>query len=204
MNHCHKVNFQSCPGACLRRDAIARADVVFGWIESDEMFPTIAELAFAAGNGKLVRYALSPELGRLGPNCHERLFPNVLRTLRMFDCGLDSCLSPRIAFARLFNVPQSLLCNVPQQNAVYFIEDNIERIKIGLSNNPEKRLGELQTGSSNTLRLIGSIPGGRHLEAKLHFDFSHLQLKDEWFHATKELRDFVQRELGLKSYEKSI
>ena len=182
----------------LRRSAISKADVVFGWIESNEAHAIIAELAYAAGKGKLVRYALSAELGPLGPNGNRRLFPEVLRTFKMFDCGIDLQLSPRRAFAQLFNLPQDVICNVPNQDAVYFIEDSIERIKIGFSNDPQKRLGELQTGSSNSLRLIGSIPGGKDLESKLHSDFAHLKLKNEWFHATQGLRGFIEIELGLR------
>lgn len=182
----------------LRRAAINKADVVFGWIESNEAYATIAELAYAAGKGKLVRYALSAELGPLGPNGNKQLFPEVLRTFKMFDCGIDLYLSPRMAFARLFNLPQNSICNVSQRDAVYFIEDNIERIKIGFSNDPQKRLRELQTGSSNSLHLIGSIPGGKHLESKLHSNFAHLKLKNEWFHATQGLRGFIEMELGLR------
>jgi hypothetical protein len=181
----------------LRRSAIDRADIAFGWIESNEAFATIAELAYAAGKGKLVRYALSAELGNLGPNGNVRLFPEVLRTFRMFDCGIDLFRSPRMAFVWLFRLPKSIICNVAQES-VYFIEDSLDRIKIGFSTNPQKRLGELQTGSSSRLRLIGSIPGGKHLESKLHSDFAHLRLKDEWFHATQGLRDFIDTELGLK------
>ena len=98
----------------------------------------------------------------------------------------------------LFSLPQNVICNVLQKSAVYFIEDSIERIKIGFSTDPERRLGELQTGSSNRLRLIGSIPGGQHLESTLHSDFAHLRLKDEWFHATQGLRSFIEMELGLR------
>ena len=182
----------------LRHAAIEKADEVFGWIEPNEALATIAELAYAAGNGKLVRCALSAEIGRLGPNGNSRLFPEVLRTFSMFRGGIiDLQMSPRMAFAQLFNLPLNVICNVPKQSAVYFIEDSIERIKIGASTNPQQRLGQLQTGSSNKLRLIGSIPGGQHLESKLHFDFAHLQLKDEWFHATQGLRSFIKMELGL-------
>ncbi|MGA2177319.1 MAG: GIY-YIG nuclease family protein [Verrucomicrobiota bacterium] len=183
----------------LRRLALDRADVVFGWIESNEAYATIAELAYAPGKGKLVRYALSAELGRLGPNGNRRLFPEIWRTFSMFDCGIDLCLSPRMAFARLFSLPQADICNVPEQSAVYFIENNnTERIKIGVSTDPEKRRSELQTGSADPLRLIGSIPGGLHLESKLHSDFAHLRLQGEWFHATQELRGFIEVELGLR------
>lgn len=97
----------------LRRSAIDKADVAFGWIESNEAHATIAELAYAAGKGKLVRYALSAELGPLGPNGNRRLFPEVLRTFKMFDCGIDLRLSPRMAFAQLFSLPQDTICNLP-------------------------------------------------------------------------------------------
>ncbi|MGH7990183.1 MAG: GIY-YIG nuclease family protein, partial [Limisphaerales bacterium] len=182
----------------LRRSAIDKSDVVFGWIEPDEAYATIAELAYAAGNGKLVRYAMSAELGQLGPNGCKRLFPEVLRTFRMFDCGVDLYLSPRMAFAQLFSLPMNIICNVSQQNAVYFIEDSLERIKIGFSKNLKKRVGGFQTGSSIRQRLIGSIPGGKHLESKLHSDFAFLQLEREWFHATQGLRSFIEMELGLR------
>jgi hypothetical protein len=102
-----------------------------------------------------------------------------------------------MAFAWLFSLPNDVICNVPQQS-VYFAEDSIEHIKIGVSRNLKKRLGGLQTGSSIQHRLIGSIPGGKHLETKLHSDFALLRMKGEWFHATQGLRSFVEIELGIR------
>lgn len=184
----------------LRRAAIEKADEVFGWIEPNEAFATIAELAYAAGKGKLVRCALSAEIGRFGPNGNSQLFPEVLRTFSMFRGGIvDLQLSPRMAFAQLFNLPLNVICNVPHQSAVYFIEDcSIDRIKIGLSKTPNKRLGTIKTASSTQLRMIGTIPGGKHLETKLHSDFALHRLRREWFHATQELRSFIEMELGLR------
>ena len=183
----------------LRRQAINKADMVFGWIEPNEAHATIAELAYAAGNGKLVRYALSAEMGRLGPDGNDRLYPEIWRTFSMFSCGIDQYLSPRMAFARLFNLPPDIIRNAPQQSAVYFIKDGLERIKIGFSKNLNKRVAALQTGSSPKQELMGSIPGGKHLESKLHSDFATLQLEREWFHATQGLRNFIKIELGLRS-----
>jgi hypothetical protein len=185
----------------FHRQAINKADIVFGWIEPNEAHATIAELAYAAGNGKLVRYALSAEMGRLGPNGNDRLYPEIWRTFSMFDCGIDQYLSPRMAFARLFNLPQDVICNVPQQSAVYFIEDsNLDRIKIGFSKTLKKRFGAIKTANSTQVNIIGTIPGGKHLETKLHSDFALHRLKGgEWFHATQELRNFIEMELGLTS-----
>ena len=126
-------------------------------------------------------------MGRLGPNGNDRLYPEIWRTFSMFECGIDQYLSPRMAFARLFNLPQDVICNVPQQSAVYFLKDELQRIKIGFSKNLKKRVGGFQTGSSVQHELIGSIPGGKHLESKLHSDFAVLQVEREWFHATQEI-----------------
>jgi len=186
----------------LRRTAIDKADEVFGWIEPNEPFATIAELAYAAGKGKPIRCALSGEVGPLGPNGNSRLFPEVLRTFRMFRGGIeDLCLSPRMAFARLFNLPLQAICNVPQQSAVYFIEDlSLDRIKIGHSKALKKRFSAIKTANSTHLKTIGTIPGGKHLEAKLHSDFALLRLKGgEWFHATQGLRSFIEMELGQRN-----
>lgn len=184
----------------LRRSAIDKADEVFGWIEPNEAFATIAELAYAAGKGKLVRCALSAEMGYFGPNGCDRLFPEVLRTFEMFSGGIEAyCLSPRMAFARLFNLPLDAICNVPQQSAVYFIEDrSLDRIKIGFSKALKKRFGAIKTANSTNVEIIGAIPGGKHLETKLHSDFALLNLNREWFHATQGLRSFIEMELGLR------
>jgi hypothetical protein len=185
----------------LRRAAIDKADEVFGWIEPNEAFATIAELAYAAGMGKLVRVALSADMGHFGPNGNSRLFPEVLQTFEMFRGGISTLnLSPRMAFARLFSLPQNVVCNVPQQSAVYFIEDrNLDRIKIGFSKAMKKRFGAIKTANSTHVEIIGTIPGGKHLETKLHSDFALLRLKGgEWFHATEGLRSFIETELGLR------
>ena len=54
-------------------------------------------------------------------------------------------------------------------------------IKVGRSSDPEQRLQQLQTGSSNELRLIlFARTFGRH-EKRVHHDLRKFRLKGEWF-----------------------
>ena len=76
---------------------------------------------------------------------------------------------------------------------IYFI-GSVEggAVKIGKSNNPEKRLAELQTGSSSKLFLYGVINNVKEeYELRLHRIFDHLRLEGEWFKLTDELIQFM-------------
>lgn len=65
---------------------------------------------------------------------------------------------------------------------VYFIENTrTGLIKIGHSNNPAGRLDDLRTGSSDPLKLLGSMPGGRAEEQRLHYRFKTQRVIGEWF-----------------------
>ena len=76
---------------------------------------------------------------------------------------------------------------------VYFIQAGENGpIKIGRSTNPMKRLLSLQTGASEPLRLLATIPTvGPQLEAELHREFAHLRLYGEWFSPETDLMDFI-------------
>lgn len=86
---------------------------------------------------------------------------------------------------------------------IYFIADSdtlatIHSVKIGFtSNNPEWRLGQLQTGSSRTLTLIGCIPGTVEDEVALHRRFKELHSHGEWFRAEAPFWDYY-RDLQLQ------
>jgi len=62
--------------------------------------------------------------------------------------------------------------------------------KIGFSNDPSKRLKQLQTANSEELFLHAHIEVSedrvRLLERFLHKDLSYKRLKGEWFNMTKE------------------
>lgn len=78
--------------------------------------------------------------------------------------------------------------NMSQQNQesnsglVYCIQAvNGGPIKIGASENPDKRLKELQTGHPHSLAIIGTFPGGYRLEGQLHRYFADERTYGEWF-----------------------
>lgn len=76
---------------------------------------------------------------------------------------------------------------------IYFI-GNVEKreVKIGRSNNPQKRLAELQTANSQNLVLYGVIDNVTpELENSLHKILSSIRLKGEWFKLTDKLIQFM-------------
>lgn len=74
---------------------------------------------------------------------------------------------------------------------VYFITDG-EYIKIGKAKNPEKRLGEIQTGNGRPLELLWKIPcknekASLALEQRLHVWYGDYQTVGEWFNIKEKL-----------------
>lgn len=67
--------------------------------------------------------------------------------------------------------------------SVYLIRGNDGRYKIGIANNPRKRILQLQTGNSDELTLIESYPSenARKIETALHAQYSHNKTIGEWF-----------------------
>ena len=65
---------------------------------------------------------------------------------------------------------------------LYLIQNPITNdLKIGISNEPQRRIEELQNTNGRQLNLLYTIPGKSELEKSLHTKFSHLRLKGEWF-----------------------
>jgi hypothetical protein len=86
------------------------------------------------------------------------------------------------------------------QGFVYFIGAG-RRIKIGQSQNPERRLLHIRGGYTtktpkglNTTRakLIATEPGGQRRERELHQQFAHLRVAGEWFDNKDELRHYIE------------
>ncbi len=67
-------------------------------------------------------------------------------------------------------------------------------IKIGISKNPEKRVRQLQTGSSEKLLLlkIFDITNDRQIEKRLHKMLWQNRQRGEWFALTNLHIDFVE------------
>ena len=69
---------------------------------------------------------------------------------------------------------------------VYFIQQGFGGVKIGVSDDPDARCAQMQTGTSKPLRVIARFPiEGRaaafSLERELHVKFAHLRTSGEWF-----------------------
>jgi hypothetical protein len=82
----------------------------------------------------------------------------------------------------------------PADLFVYFIRaDEHGPIKIGHSTNVEKRLEQLQTGSSHPLRLLAKFKHDRakEIEKSLHSAFADLRLEGEWFEASDRILDVI-------------
>jgi hypothetical protein len=69
---------------------------------------------------------------------------------------------------------------------VYFIQSG-DCGPIGIAEDPLKRLRHLQTGSCESLRLLGILPGGAEREASLHRHLAEFRIRGEWFRPSPEV-----------------
>lgn len=81
---------------------------------------------------------------------------------------------------------------------VYFIRDGLGHIKIGMSNDVQSRLAELQTANPMDLEYyrglkFKNISDARKAEKELHKMFRDVRLRGEWF-LEKPVMDFVDQE----------
>lgn len=66
--------------------------------------------------------------------------------------------------------------------SVYFIRDKeADMIKVGHSREPERRLAELQIGSSRRLEIVGLIAAEPAIEKLIHFQLIEGAVHGEWF-----------------------
>jgi hypothetical protein len=64
-------------------------------------------------------------------------------------------------------------------------------VKIGISECPEGRLCDLQTGNPEILVVLGKFPDGEEDETELHKLFAAERLQGEWFKRTSRIRNFI-------------
>lgn len=74
---------------------------------------------------------------------------------------------------------------------VYFIRSESGPIKIGVAENPGKRLGELQAASPSPLELLAVEKGGLDRERRYHAQFAEWRLHGEWFEPCEALLDLI-------------
>jgi hypothetical protein len=90
---------------------------------------------------------------------------------------------------------------------VYFIHDGERNaVKIGWSDEPEKRLKTFMAANPGSLILLATIEGGACEERQLHRHFDHLRVEGrrEWFHCTAELLNCINDLSGNKLWEETL
>ena len=79
---------------------------------------------------------------------------------------------------------------------VYFITtESYKTIKIGYSKDVNLRINQLQTGCSETLVLVGYMPGDIETETRLHKYFHKYRIRDngEWFVYCDDIKNFIAK-----------
>lgn len=79
-----------------------------------------------------------------------------------------------------------------KEKFLYFIQLR-NKVKIGISSNPEGRLNSLATASPDELRLIAKIPNAGNLESKCHKKLSHLHICREWFRYSEDITHLIEK-----------
>lgn len=75
---------------------------------------------------------------------------------------------------------------------VYFIQMGDGPIKIGKSDDPDRRLLDFKTASPHKCHVLKRIKAHFSLEAQLHKKFAHIRLEGEWFKPEQELLDYIE------------
>lgn len=83
-------------------------------------------------------------------------------------------------------------------SVVYFIQMQNSKgpIKIGVAEDARFRLSDLQVGNPHKLRLLGSCPGDRRLEATIHKRLKNWRIRGEWFQPTIEVVDEIAKHIS--------
>lgn len=74
---------------------------------------------------------------------------------------------------------------------VYFIACG-DRVKIGYSEDPVKRLAKINSDSPWPCELLGYVKAGDFPESEIHQRFAPVRLHSEWFALTDEIRAFIE------------
>lgn len=75
---------------------------------------------------------------------------------------------------------------------VYFLQSGPSGpIKIGWSQDVERRIEQLQTANAQRLVLLGTLRGRMEDEAALHTRFAHLRMEGEWFQDAQEIHLYL-------------
>ena len=72
---------------------------------------------------------------------------------------------------------------------------DVAEVKLGISRNVPGRVAELQKAHGARLTLLGTWPGGRERERRVHNKWADLRLIGEWFRYTPELALWITEQI---------
>jgi len=106
---------------------------------------------------------------------------------------VGSCVSE--ARARMAAAHDAFLAVLPKRQ-VYFIGEAAKLgkpVKIGVSDDPVKRLRQLERGSPYPLRILATVEGDEDAERIYHAQFARLRQRGEWFKISKAILREIER-----------
>jgi hypothetical protein len=86
---------------------------------------------------------------------------------------------------------------------IYFMTAG-NKVKIGVSRNPRRRLDDLKTGSSRMVSIRYVTPGDRTKEKELHKLFAEHRVNGEWFLFATAIRDWIAADEAARLAERGL
>lgn len=95
---------------------------------------------------------------------------------------------PHQAAVRLFSILSGQHARGRVRHLYFIQSGDTGPVKIGSARDVKCRLGELQIGNHEQLRIVLVIRGAADYESVAHAVFDHLRIRGEWFECTGELQ----------------
>lgn len=125
------------------------------------------------------------------------------QTIDVANTALDECKkiamnnnisTQRVVSALSMKILSVISNNLPKKEKktwIYYIRSG-DRIKIGVSSNPQNRLSMLATMCPYGAVLLGKHLGSREDEGTIHKMFSEYRCNGEWFRAENEILNYIE------------
>lgn len=80
---------------------------------------------------------------------------------------------------------------------IYFISDGCGSVKIGITADVSRRLGNLSSANPGTLVLLGEVQGDRSQERQLHCALADYRVSGEWFRDCETVRALIDQVIAV-------
>ena len=102
---------------------------------------------------------------------------------------------------KIVETPKSILEYEIDKYVYFIITEHKDRVKIGISNDPKRRLEEVQKYIPYKLILLFYTEGNRVIEQRLHEIFEKDHVQHEWFKFSQEIQELINK---LEQIDKQI